>query len=53
MPSAEKKFKALFVHPSALMSSKVFLRLEPIGLELVAAACKAAGYDVRLLDLQI
>ncbi|ABF42039.1 Fe-S protein, radical SAM family [Candidatus Koribacter versatilis Ellin345] len=48
-----KKFKALFVHPSALMSSKVFLRLEPIGCELVAAACKAAGYDVRLLDLQI
>jgi hopanoid C-3 methylase HpnR len=35
------------------MSSKVFLRLEPIGLELVAAACLAEGHDVRILDLQV
>jgi hypothetical protein len=28
--------KLLVVHPSSLMYSKVFLRLEPLGLELVA-----------------
>lgn len=44
--------KVLFVHPSALMYSEVYLRLEPLGLELVAAATRAAGHDVRLLDLQ-
>ena len=44
--------KVLFVHPSALMYSEVYLRLEPLGLELVAAATRAAGHEVRLLDLQ-
>jgi magnesium-protoporphyrin IX monomethyl ester (oxidative) cyclase len=35
------------------MYSEIFLRLEPIGLERVASAVRAAGHDVRLLDLQI
>ncbi len=45
--------KVLLVHPSPLMYSEIFLRLEPIGVERVAAAVRAAGHDVRLLDLQI
>src|ERR1017187_8095315 len=45
--------KVLFVHPSALMFSEIFLRLEPLGLELVAAAAREAGHDVKILDLQI
>ena len=44
--------KVLAVHPSVLMYSKIFLRLEPLGLELVAAALLKAGHDVRLIDLQ-
>jgi B12 binding protein len=44
--------KVLLVHPSSLMYSEVYLRLEPLGLELVAAACRKADYDVRLIDLQ-
>ncbi|MFO1129231.1 MAG: hopanoid C-3 methylase HpnR [Rhodospirillales bacterium] len=44
--------KLLCVHPGPLMYSKVFLRLEPLGLELVAAAAQQAGHDVRLIDLQ-
>jgi magnesium-protoporphyrin IX monomethyl ester (oxidative) cyclase len=35
------------------MYSEIFLRLEPIGLERVATAIRAAGHEVRLLDLQI
>jgi magnesium-protoporphyrin IX monomethyl ester (oxidative) cyclase len=35
------------------MYSEIFLRLEPLGLERVAAAVRAAGHDVRLIDLQI
>src|SRR6516225_6136097 len=50
-PSA-KKWKVLLVHPSALMYSEVYLRLEPLGLELVAEACRRSGFEVRLLDLQ-
>ena len=34
------------------MYSKIYLRLEPLGLELVAAACREAGHDVRIIDLQ-
>jgi hopanoid C-3 methylase HpnR len=34
------------------MYSRIYLRLEPLGLELVAAASRRAGHDVRLLDLQ-
>jgi hopanoid C-3 methylase HpnR len=44
--------KVLYVHPSPLMYSEVYLRLEPLGLELVAEATRRAGHDVRLLDLQ-
>jgi len=45
--------KFLAVHPSPLMYTKVFLRLEPLGLELAAQAARAAGHDVRLCDLQV
>lgn len=43
----------LAVHPGPLMYTKIFLRLEPLGLELVAAAARQAGHDVRLIDLQV
>ena len=45
--------KVLLVHPSALLYSEVYLRLEPLGLECVGQAIKQAGHEVRLLDLQI
>ena len=45
--------RVLLVHPSPLMYSELYLRLEPLGLERVASAVRAAGHDVRLLDLQI
>jgi magnesium-protoporphyrin IX monomethyl ester (oxidative) cyclase len=35
------------------MYSKIYLRLEPLGLERVAQAIRSAGHEVRLLDLQI
>nr|WP_244470995.1 hopanoid C-3 methylase HpnR [Microvirga massiliensis] len=35
------------------MYTRIFLRLEPLGLELVAAAARANGHDVRLIDLQV
>ncbi len=35
------------------MYTKIYLRLEPLGLELVAQAARQAGHDVRLLDLQV
>jgi hopanoid C-3 methylase len=44
--------KVLLVHPSGLMYSRIYLRLEPLGLELVARAVATAGHEVRLLDLQ-
>jgi hopanoid C-3 methylase HpnR len=44
--------KVLFVHPSSLLHSEIYLRLEPLGLELVAQAARQAGHSVRLLDLQ-
>jgi len=34
------------------MYSEIYLRLEPLGLEVVAAATRKAGHSVRLLDLQ-
>jgi hopanoid C-3 methylase len=44
--------KLLAVHPSCLMYSKIYLRLEPLGLELVAAAARNAGHIVQIIDLQ-
>ena len=35
--------KILAVHPSSLMYTKVFLRLEPLGIELIAAALRQAS----------
>src|SRR5262245_66694689 len=35
------------------MYTEVYLRLEPLGLELVAEACRTAGHEVRVLDLQV
>jgi hopanoid C-3 methylase HpnR len=45
--------KILGVHPGALLYSRIFLRLEPLGLELIAAAVRRAGHTVRLIDLQV
>jgi hopanoid C-3 methylase HpnR len=45
--------KVLFVHPGPLLYSKIFLRLEPIGLTLVASVAAKAGHEVRLIDLQV
>jgi hopanoid C-3 methylase len=45
--------RVMLVHPSALMYSEIFLRLEPLGLERVATAVMADGHDVRLIDLQV
>src|SRR6476661_897621 len=43
----------LLVHPGPLMYTKIYLRLEPLGLELVASAARALGHRVTLLDLQV
>ncbi len=43
----------LGAHPGPLLYTKVFLRLEPLGLELVAQAVRRAGHSVRLIDLQV
>jgi hopanoid C-3 methylase HpnR len=45
--------RILLVHPSPLMYSEIYLRLEPLGIERVAAATLAAGHEVRILDLQL
>ncbi|HEX6450212.1 MAG TPA: hopanoid C-3 methylase HpnR [Trebonia sp.] len=45
--------RVLLVHPSALMYSEIFLRLEPLGLERVAATLIDDGHDVRMIDLQV
>jgi hopanoid C-3 methylase len=45
--------RVLLVHPSPLLYSELYLRLEPLGLERVAAAVRTAGHDVCLLDLQV
>lgn len=44
--------KFLAVHPGPLMYTRIFLRLEPLGLALVAEAARLGGHDVRILDLQ-
>ena len=43
----------LTVHPGPLMYTKIFLRLEPLGLELIAEAARRAGHQVKLIDLQV
>jgi hopanoid C-3 methylase HpnR len=45
--------RTLFVHPSALLYSEIFLRLEPLGVERCAAAARAAGHQVDVIDLQV
>jgi hopanoid C-3 methylase HpnR len=45
--------RILAIHPGPLMYTKIYLRLEPLGLELVAEAIRRAGHEVRLLDLQV
>ena len=45
--------KILAVHPSPLMYTKIYLRLEPLGLELVAQAIRQAGHEILLIDLQV
>jgi hopanoid C-3 methylase HpnR len=35
------------------MYTKIFLRLEPLGIELIAASARRAGHEVRLIDLQV
>src|SRR5262245_6154152 len=44
--------KLLFVHPGPLLYTNVFLRLEPLGLELVAEDARRRKHAVRLIDLQ-
>jgi hopanoid C-3 methylase len=44
--------RVLLVHPSPLMYSEIFLRLEPLGMERVAQAVRMAGHEVRIVDLQ-
>src|SRR5215831_9336065 len=45
--------RLLFVHPGPLLYTNVFLRLEPLGLELVAEAARLANHSVRIIDLQV
>ena len=45
--------KVLAVHLSPLMYTKIYLRLEPLGLELVSQSLRRAGHEVTLLDLQV
>src|SRR5246127_477448 len=54
MPTEEESpVRVLGVHPGPLLYTKVFLRLEPLGLELVAQSVRRAGHEVRLIDLQV
>lgn len=53
MPMKGRRMRILLVHPSALMYSELYLRLEPLGLERVASALQAEGHDVRMVDLQV
>jgi hopanoid C-3 methylase HpnR len=45
--------KVLAVHPGELMYSKIFLRLEPLGLEIIGQTVRRLGHEVRLIDLQV
>src|SRR5215472_17194088 len=48
-----RDMRVLLVHPSALMYTEIFLRLEPLGLERVGSALTDAGHEVRMVDLQV
>ena len=50
---AKRSLKVLCCHPTGLMYTEIYLRLEPLGVELVAAAARQAGHQVRILDLQV
>src|ERR1043166_3349562 len=52
-PKEKGIMKLLAVHPSGLMFTRIFLRLEPLGLELIAEAARRDGHEVRILDLQV
>ncbi len=45
--------RVLLVHPSPLMYNEIYLRLEPLGMERVAAALREAKNEVRMVDLQV
>jgi len=45
--------KILCCHPSSLMYGEIYLRLEPLGMELIAQTMRKAGHDVRMIDLQV
>ncbi|RMH09729.1 MAG: hopanoid C-3 methylase HpnR [Nitrospirae bacterium] len=45
--------KVLAVHPGPLMYTKIYLRLEPLGLELIAEAARRQGHQVHMIDLQV
>jgi radical SAM superfamily enzyme YgiQ (UPF0313 family) len=45
--------KLLAVHPNRLTYSRLFLCLEPLGLELVSQASRESGHKVKLIDLQV
>lgn len=45
--------RLLLVHPSSLMCSEIFSRLEPLGLERVVGAAREAGHEVRVVGLQV
>ncbi|HET9060475.1 MAG TPA: hopanoid C-3 methylase HpnR [Acidimicrobiales bacterium] len=45
--------RVLLVHPSALMYSELYLRLEPLGLERVATSLRRSGHILRMVDLQV
>jgi hypothetical protein len=42
------EMKVLLIHPSPVMHSEIYLRLEPLGIERVAQAIRSAGHEVRL-----
>ena len=44
--------RVLLIHPSPLMYSEIYLRLEPLGMERAGQAIPVAGHAVRILDLQ-
>ena len=49
----DSPMRILAVHPSSLLYTKIFLRLEPLGIELIAAELRREGHEVRLIDLQV